>query len=379
MATYKVIQDIEAEDKLIGPLTLRQSIYAAIACVCGYLSFICLTKGVAFLLVIFVPPMLFTGFFAFPWGRDQPTEVWALAKIRFYFMSRKRVWDQSGAKDLVTITVPKKIEKIYTNGLSHEEVQSRLNALASTLDSRGWALKNTNTNLYDPTQTTEMAPSDRLIDPRTDIPMEVSSVDITASDDMLDAANNPRAQELDRMMSAASDTRRQQLVSKMQQPATSTPPGTSTQLPAPVASWFLNKPVDMPPLANPVAPAAVAALTPSTNPLFVSNLPAGEPTAAEQAIAEKLREQHEKAQQVSNYQHMKVIKPLDDNPPPPTPPPPMSPAQSAPQAPLTPPVNPATMNLATNNDLSIATIARIANKEDGSSGEVVISLHNHEA
>ena len=31
MATYKVIQDIEAEDKLIGPLTLRQFIYAGYA------------------------------------------------------------------------------------------------------------------------------------------------------------------------------------------------------------------------------------------------------------------------------------------------------------------------------------------------------------
>jgi len=40
MATYKVIQDIEAEDKLVGPLTLRQFIYAAIAAICGYLSFL---------------------------------------------------------------------------------------------------------------------------------------------------------------------------------------------------------------------------------------------------------------------------------------------------------------------------------------------------
>ncbi len=30
MATYKVIQDIEAEDKLLGPLSLRQFIYAVI-------------------------------------------------------------------------------------------------------------------------------------------------------------------------------------------------------------------------------------------------------------------------------------------------------------------------------------------------------------
>ncbi|MGH7158305.1 MAG: PrgI family mobile element protein [Candidatus Saccharimonadales bacterium] len=33
MATYKVIQDIEAEDKILGPLTLRQFIYAGVAAI----------------------------------------------------------------------------------------------------------------------------------------------------------------------------------------------------------------------------------------------------------------------------------------------------------------------------------------------------------
>ncbi len=30
MATYKVLQDIEAEDKLLGPLTLKQFIFAVV-------------------------------------------------------------------------------------------------------------------------------------------------------------------------------------------------------------------------------------------------------------------------------------------------------------------------------------------------------------
>lgn len=369
MATYKVIQDIEAEDKLIGPLTLRQCIYAAIACTCAYLSFISLTKGASFLLVIFLPPMLFAAFFAFPWGRDQPTEVWALAKIRFYLKSRKRIWDQSGVKDLVTVTVPKKIEKIYTNGLSHEEVQSRLNALATTLDSRGWALKNTNTNLYDPMQG-GTATSDRLIDPRTTMPMEVSSVEVTASDDMFDTASNPRSQELDKMMIAASNTRRQQLIEQMKQPAIVPPaaPAAISQLPEPNASWFLNKPLDIPPVANPVPPASSPAPTPSTNPLFVSNLPAGNPTADEQALVAELREQRAKAEQANSYQHLKTIQPLGTKQPA---------AAVQPAAPPPPAIDPATIGLARNNDLSIATLARIANKEDEPSDEVVISLHNH--
>ena len=45
MATYKVLQDIEAEDKLLGPLTLRQFVYGAIAVICLYLSYFLTTKG----------------------------------------------------------------------------------------------------------------------------------------------------------------------------------------------------------------------------------------------------------------------------------------------------------------------------------------------
>ncbi len=40
MATYKVLQDIEAEDKILGPLSLRQFIYGLITVFFLYLCFI---------------------------------------------------------------------------------------------------------------------------------------------------------------------------------------------------------------------------------------------------------------------------------------------------------------------------------------------------
>src|SRR5208282_4059074 len=116
MASYKVIQDVEAEDKLIGPLTFRQFIYAGVAVILGYLCYLLLTHHAGFMVVVFLPIALVSAFFAWPWGRDQPTEIWALAKIRFLLLPRKRIWNQSGIKELVTITVPKKIESDYTNG-----------------------------------------------------------------------------------------------------------------------------------------------------------------------------------------------------------------------------------------------------------------------
>ena len=65
MATYKVIQDIEAEDKLVGPLTLRQFIYAGIAAINLYLGFLSLNKHAQFMLVLFLPIAFVTGFFAY--------------------------------------------------------------------------------------------------------------------------------------------------------------------------------------------------------------------------------------------------------------------------------------------------------------------------
>src|SRR5882724_11161138 len=101
MATYKVLQDIEADDKLLGPLTFRQFIYAGVAAINLYLCFLAVTKGFPVGIVIFFPFVVVGGFFAWPWSGDQPTEIWALAKIRFLVKPRKRIWNQSGVRELV--------------------------------------------------------------------------------------------------------------------------------------------------------------------------------------------------------------------------------------------------------------------------------------
>ncbi len=124
VSTYKVIQDIEAEDKLLGPLTLRQFVYAAIVIVSGFIGFK-LAIAHWYLALPLLPHTIFFAVLAAPFGHDQSNEVWLLAKIRFFLKPRRRIWDQSGLKDLVTITVPKKIERHLTNGLGQDEVKSR--------------------------------------------------------------------------------------------------------------------------------------------------------------------------------------------------------------------------------------------------------------
>lgn len=378
MATYKVLQDVEAEDKLVGPLSLRQFVYAAISAFLLYLSFFALTKNVGFLLIFFVPPALFTGFLAIPWHGDQPTEVWAIAKLRFMLKPRKRIWDQSGAKELVTITVPKKIERSLTNGLSQTEVRSRLHALADTIDSRGWAVKNINVNLSTGLRT-DVATSDRLVDAMS-LPQDVSSVDVRATDDMLDPSASPIAQHFDAMIQSAATTQRQQLLQQMQAPPTAQ---TTTQSPQNTPHndyWFMHQPT---PVAgqstfNNVAVVAPGMTTASEPPAVTQ---AAAPTAEEEALIAQLKATNESHSAANDHlKHIKTSAELAEEQR-------LFAAQKAAEAAkkqqverqkaqVTSEKEAAIMNLARNDDLDVATIARQAKKEvQNDDGEVVISLH----
>src|SRR6185437_6500836 len=128
MAVYKVIQNIESEDKLLGPLTLKGFIYAAIFGVLAFINFRIFVAGgpiyvrLAVVLVLLFPMILF-GVLASPLGRDQPTEVWLLSHIRFMLKPHIRNWDQAGPEKTVTITAPKRVELHLTKAFDRTEAQ----------------------------------------------------------------------------------------------------------------------------------------------------------------------------------------------------------------------------------------------------------------
>jgi hypothetical protein len=215
MAVYKVIQDVESEDKLLGPLSFKAFIYALIAGGCAFINFRLLLVGspLKFLFIaMFLLPMILFGVLASPLGREQPTEVWLLSRIKFFLKPRKRIWDQSGLMDLVSVTVPKKQELHLTKDLSQDEVQSRLKTLATTLDTRGWAIKNVDVNLSVPEVETAQAPdSDRLVG-AAGVPKQMPVVDVHAADDILDEKHNETAQKFDAMMRKADEDRRHSIL-----------------------------------------------------------------------------------------------------------------------------------------------------------------------
>ncbi|MEO8104913.1 MAG: PrgI family protein [Candidatus Saccharibacteria bacterium] len=371
MATYKVIQDIEAEDHILGPLTLRQFIFGLITVFLLYMSFLVYSKGAAFLLILFVPPALFTGFFALPIGKDQPTEVWALAKLRFLFKPRKRIWDQSGVKELVTITVPKKVAVVRTNGLTQSQVRSRLSALASTTDSRGWAIKNVNVNLYNQLAqpATDDNRSDRLVD-ATAMPQAVPDYEVLASDDILDEQSNPIAQQFDQMINASSQAHRQQLINTMNDVRTETAAATPV---APENYWFLNQ-APTPPADGQAVFAAAQVVQPGATDVAAAPVA----TDDEVAILNRLKAHGNKPPQSYFNAHMKTVQPIAAQAATPTPVTPAIPVtQIEPPKPMTPTPDPAIMNLARNNDLNVSTLAREAYKvknPEPPQDEVVISL-----
>lgn len=374
MATYKVLQDIEAEDKLVGPFTLWQFIYLFVAGLCGYLGFLAVAKNVPVFLILLLPVALFAGFLAIPWGSDQPTEVWALAKLRFFLKPRRRIWNQDGMTELVSITAPKIIERQLTNGLNQHQVHSRLNALASTLDSRGWAVKNINVSLSAMQTAPEAQTSDRLVDVAS-MPQEVLPVDVRPGDDILDETANTVAHNFDAMIDERTTEKRQKLVDFMNNPmpqptgagATSAPLPPAAAQPAPespqTAQWFAPPAASAAPFAAPVAPP------PATQPLTGMAIPqAVEPTAAEEALAARLKTENE--QQDIAYTHLQTIKTPEEvaaeaaeqaaMAAQPT-------IAAAPASSMTPEKQAAIINLSRDNNQSIASLEKEA--------EVVISLH----
>ena len=310
MATYKVLQDIEAEDKLFGPFTLKQFIFGGITVVLGFIGFRIVIAGAPMfitipILLVMLPFFLLFGFLAAPIGRDQSTETWLLARLRFLFKPRTRIWNQDGIKELVTITVPKKIERVYTKDFTQDEVRSRLKALANTVDSRGWAVKNVNANLFNQPDYVQVSAgeSDRLVDP-SNIPQEVPMVDVLASDDIFDVENNPIAQHFDQMTHNASTQIRQEAIQNMNNANQTAQPEAD----APTNYYFMhenqvnaeNTPQDYSTFVSQNVVTPGTASTPQVN-----------ETPEEQAFAHQKAEEKKHANDLAPN-HGKVLQPIHD-------------------------------------------------------------------
>ena len=140
MATYKVPQDVEAEDRLLGPFTFRQFVYLLIAAIAGALA-AALFQIFPLLAILPLPVIIFFLILALPLKKDQPMETYLAAIISFYMKPNKRFWRPGQGETTIQITAPKIVEKSRTRDISEEEASHRLSFLSNLVDSEGYAIR----------------------------------------------------------------------------------------------------------------------------------------------------------------------------------------------------------------------------------------------
>jgi hypothetical protein len=230
MGQYKVPQNVEAEDKIIGPLTFKQFVYAIIGVMWAGLAFLILNKFLAVFLIVAAPGTFLFLMLAF-YSRDgQNFEQLLIAIAGFYSQSRKRLWVKEAA--IVTFKVePRKVEEEISQR-NPAEVRSELDRLASTIDSRGWNQPPAVTHEGLVTPGTVL-PSTRLVEPEA--PSASETPEPTA--DMLDLKESPLALNLAQLINDASADVRAEAIDQMNEvsPAKRTAPSTSVTTPAPQA------------------------------------------------------------------------------------------------------------------------------------------------
>lgn len=347
MAVYKVAQDVEADDKLLGPFTARQFIYLVVVAMSGALSFF---LGQLFLplFVIPLPVLVFFGALALPLKKDQPMEVYLAAIVSYNLKPRKRFWIPDGLTSLVEITAPQAAEQQLTKTFAQGEAEQRLSYLADIVDTEGWAVRHavaTNTSMISDVYNDAQATTD---------PLDVGGTVGSSIGSMLDQA---------------SEKHRQEVIEQMHHPDNVAPQA------APVASaanqqWFSDPYANLSqqPAAQPAFPPM-----PTTQPSDVHFNPY--PTSIHQSVVQPLSSDD----QITGGQTM-ASQPVPE------------PAYAAPvttnsvsddteddksaKSTSETTVTPDIIKLVNNSDLSIETIAREAHriKDKDEGDEVVISL-----
>lgn len=102
MAQYKVPQNIDMQDRVVGPLTLFQFLYLLAGGMVFYTTL--KTPGAIDLIVIGLPAAAFALAFAFLKINDQPFSRFITSFIFFLLHPKKRVWHHGGGAPQISLT-----------------------------------------------------------------------------------------------------------------------------------------------------------------------------------------------------------------------------------------------------------------------------------
>jgi hypothetical protein len=222
MGQYKVPQDVEAEDKLIGPLSLRQFIYVIIGVVWAGLMFFILrpsgnsSSAVVNYVIMAVVIIPITGFFlllGFGRRQEQSFEKYFVALVRFYFVPRVRIWD----KDLSTTELIKEEIKAPEVITEKNVPKSSLEQLALVMDTHGF-MKDPTIQLQDEANQAAVY-GQRVINPQQiagNVANQTRTLQVTQQDDVLDASN-PRSEQVNTLLQNEEASIHQQALESVKQ------------------------------------------------------------------------------------------------------------------------------------------------------------------
>ncbi|MFA5926720.1 MAG: PrgI family protein [Patescibacteria group bacterium] len=128
---YKVPQNIDMQDRIIGPLTMIQFIYAIVGTGAAYSLYMTLPKPLN--LIAAVPVLIFTICIVFIKINERPFLNFFLAMIEFLSAPKKRVWHHGSVDNLKVIIYSNKDNSKQKAAVKHVS-EDEIKKLAKKLD-----------------------------------------------------------------------------------------------------------------------------------------------------------------------------------------------------------------------------------------------------
>jgi hypothetical protein len=131
---YKVPQNIDMEDRIVGPLTMVQFVTVMIGGGLVYLSYTVLTPSTFWFVAI--PVAIVTLALAFLKVNDQPFPKFAASAMLFIVRPKKRIWQKTDNAETLTIVHKPNMQAVRM-GAESTVKRSQLEQLSTVLDTGG--------------------------------------------------------------------------------------------------------------------------------------------------------------------------------------------------------------------------------------------------
>jgi hypothetical protein len=121
---FKVPQNIDMQDRVIGPLTMVQFVELVVAFGVGYMVYNSLPSPLSWFVLI--PVAILSLAVVFLKVNERPFHIFLLSVIQYFTSPRQRLWKQDEAPDTTYVFTheQKKIKVVESKNISQEEISA---------------------------------------------------------------------------------------------------------------------------------------------------------------------------------------------------------------------------------------------------------------